>query len=57
MAKSEYRGQDTILEKIKETVAEHEGFLSWNECCDVVAGMFRGEGLHISAEVALGHRK
>lgn len=54
MAKSEYRGQDTVLEKIQELVAESD--LTWNEACNTVCDRLHGEGLFSSATYALDQK-
>lgn len=57
MAKSEYRGQDTVLEKIKTTFAQATDPITWNGACEDVAAGFEKEELYVSAEVARGHRE
>lgn len=56
MSKSEYRGQDTVLEKIKQTFAQATVPTTWNAACELVADGFTKEELYLSAEVARGHR-
>ena len=55
MAKSEYRGQDTIVEKIQALVTANKG-VTWDEACDAVADAFAEEELFSSATYALGQK-
>ena len=48
----QYRGEDIILEQIRDMIEESENNLTWDEACETVAVQFEQQGLASSAQHA-----